>query len=258
MSRWTPAGRMSRVLSIEKPIAGTANAYGEIVDSWVEHARVYASVDELSGREYLAARASQTSMTHKINCRYVAGVDSTMRAVYQGTRYLYLESVRDVESRHRELEIFATEMVSGTAIVQATAPATSLEGRIVTRLTSDNTVAALVVDRVRPVILHHCDQLPAIVYRRSASSPVNVADGDTDTASCTISVECLGQTYTQCKVLAKAVRNCLSGWSDSTGTPSIASCHLSPEGDSDADPIPSQDTSNWTVVLDFALWYAQE
>ncbi len=74
-------------------------------------ATVWASVDPLRGTELARELQPQNVVYHDIRIRYRDGIRPRMR-VLTGTRTLNIESVYDVESRHKELQILATEVVS--------------------------------------------------------------------------------------------------------------------------------------------------
>jgi len=60
---------------------------GLITEEWSDVATVWASVEPLSGRDFIAARAQQSEISARVVIRYRADVDSTMRLVHRGRIY---------------------------------------------------------------------------------------------------------------------------------------------------------------------------
>lgn len=86
----------------------TADAYGGRTEAWATFATVWANVEPLSSSEQWRAQQVQSSVSHKVTIRYLAGIDSKMR-VKHGTRYLHIGSIRNVDERNIELELLCTE-----------------------------------------------------------------------------------------------------------------------------------------------------
>ena len=70
----------------------TQDANGEIVPGWTDVATVWAGVLDITGREYVAAGATQASAQTKITIRYMPGIVPAMRVVH-GTNIYNVESV---------------------------------------------------------------------------------------------------------------------------------------------------------------------
>ena len=60
---------------------------GQPVDVWIDEFTVWASVKDVSGREYVAAGGVQNAAQTKILIRHRSGVAPAMRAVCCGTTY---------------------------------------------------------------------------------------------------------------------------------------------------------------------------
>lgn len=76
------AGTLCHRVAIQAP-ATTQNEYGEPVQGWVDvFADVAASIQDLNGREYLAAAATQNATTSKIMIRHLDGVLPAMRVLH--------------------------------------------------------------------------------------------------------------------------------------------------------------------------------
>jgi len=55
---------------------------GEVLYAWEPVATVYAAIEPLSAREFIAAQALQSRVTARIILRYRAGLDASMRLVH--------------------------------------------------------------------------------------------------------------------------------------------------------------------------------
>jgi SPP1 family predicted phage head-tail adaptor len=58
---------------------------GETRQEWVEVATVWAAIEPLSAREFIAAQATQSQITARIVIRYRDGMDGSMRLVHVRT-----------------------------------------------------------------------------------------------------------------------------------------------------------------------------
>jgi len=88
----------------------TQNDYGEEVISWVDWDTVWASVEDLSGREFFEAERAGAAVSARIRMRYQSGVVEEMRAVW-GSRTFDIESVIEADQRKRELHLMCKELV---------------------------------------------------------------------------------------------------------------------------------------------------
>jgi SPP1 family predicted phage head-tail adaptor len=84
---------------------------GEMLDSWVDVAEVWAQVVPLSGREFLASAAEQSEVTGRIVIRYRDDVDATKRFVYRGKAYAIKAVLPDMESGVEHLTCMVAEGV---------------------------------------------------------------------------------------------------------------------------------------------------
>ncbi|MGE4297035.1 MAG: phage head closure protein [Desulfovibrionaceae bacterium] len=104
------AGRLRHTVTIEHTVS-TQNAYGEMVPAWEAFATRRAAVRPLAGREYFAASGEGAEVTHEIRLRYLDGVTTAMRIVFN-TRHFDIQSVINVNERGHELIIMAVETVA--------------------------------------------------------------------------------------------------------------------------------------------------
>lgn len=89
----------------------SVNENGFEVETWEDFKTVWAAVSNLHGREYFAAAAVQAENTVKFTIRYLTGLDTTMRIVFQGKQY-NITAIDNIKYQNRYLEIKALEVVS--------------------------------------------------------------------------------------------------------------------------------------------------
>jgi len=103
-------GKLRHRVTIQQ-FAEVLDGYGTPTGSsdWQDVATVWASVEPLSGREYLLAENVNTEAKIRVKMRYRKGVTTGMRIKY-GERMLDIQSVADIEERHREMELMCIEV----------------------------------------------------------------------------------------------------------------------------------------------------
>ena len=84
-------GKLNKRVTI-KSLGTTQDALGEIVPTWSTHATVWASVVDITGKEFIAAGSTQNSVQTKIAIRYLSTVKPAMR-VYYGSDIYNIEAV---------------------------------------------------------------------------------------------------------------------------------------------------------------------
>jgi SPP1 family predicted phage head-tail adaptor len=73
-------------IRIEAP-SSSRDAIGGLVPGWTHFATVWAGIEDVSGREYVAAGATQNSALTRIGIDYRPGVRAAMRVVHDGATY---------------------------------------------------------------------------------------------------------------------------------------------------------------------------
>ena len=101
------AGRLDKRIIIER-LEATEDEIGQPVEAWIPTFNVWAAIEPLTGREYLAAMAVQAERTVRIRIRYLPGIVSTMRVVYQG-RVFAIQSVINIREGNDELHLMGLE-----------------------------------------------------------------------------------------------------------------------------------------------------
>lgn len=104
-----PGDLKHRITFQQLTTVANANGFGE--ESWADWKTVWAKVENLSAREYWAAKAMQAENTLKFTVRYLSGVLPSMRIIFAGKPY-NIETIDDVQLSHTYLEIKASEVFS--------------------------------------------------------------------------------------------------------------------------------------------------
>ena len=102
-------GKLRHRITIQQ-VSETQDTDGSVIEVWSAYAVVQASLEPVSGREYLAAQSTQADVTHRINLRYLAGIVPKMRVNYD-SRIFDILSVINVGERNRELQLMCRENI---------------------------------------------------------------------------------------------------------------------------------------------------
>lgn len=81
------AGTLRHRVELQRPGAGVDPDTGAVLEGWTSVRTIWASVQPLSTREFLAAGESQGKLVARIVMRYAADVDHTWRAVHRARIY---------------------------------------------------------------------------------------------------------------------------------------------------------------------------
>ncbi len=100
-------GRMNKRISFYKEVS-VDNELGQSTIKLEKVKTVWASLEPTRGREYQEAQRLRPELTYKIYTRYFDFVDQDTIVKHNG-KYYEIQSVADVRSNHRMLEIYATE-----------------------------------------------------------------------------------------------------------------------------------------------------
>lgn len=76
------AGKLRHRVRIQHKVTSQHPVTGEqLTEQWVDFAKVWASVDDLSARDFIAAQAIQSEAKSRVVIRYRDGVTAAMRVV---------------------------------------------------------------------------------------------------------------------------------------------------------------------------------
>lgn len=100
-------GQLRSLITIQVR-AGGQDGFGEASGGWGDVTQVWASVQPLSGRELLSAQQVRGEVSHRVRCRYLAGITSAHRILYGG-RVFDIQAVMNPEEACVSLEILCRE-----------------------------------------------------------------------------------------------------------------------------------------------------
>lgn len=100
------AGTLDQRIVIERLEQGQ-DALGQPINAWVPVFTVWAAVEPLQGREYIAAQAVQSEVEARIRMRYRPGVTAAMR-VKHGADLYGITAVIHVKSAKQELQLMCS------------------------------------------------------------------------------------------------------------------------------------------------------
>ena len=104
------AGRLNMRISIERLTQEQDPVWGTMLDTWIPTYSVWAAIEPLQGREYIAAMMARAERTVRITTRYLPGIDTTMRVVYLG-RVFAIQSIINPGEANRELQLMTLEQL---------------------------------------------------------------------------------------------------------------------------------------------------
>jgi len=106
------AGKLRQVITYQAKTQ-TVDDYGGPVEAWADFATVRASVAPLIGKDMLSSMAAQSTAEMRINHRYLAGVTSAMRIIWEGSEYEIVGEPANVHGLSREIEVMARKIGGG-------------------------------------------------------------------------------------------------------------------------------------------------
>lgn len=98
---------LRRQVKIQQRASGV-DTLGQPIPTWTDFCTSWAGIQPLSGRELEMAQAIHTEVNHMVTLRYRSGITAAMRVLYQG-RIFNIQSVMDVDTRHKTLQIMCSE-----------------------------------------------------------------------------------------------------------------------------------------------------
>lgn len=106
------AGKLQHRVTLQQQQAAQDATTGEMLVTWADVADLWASVEPLSAREFIASAAGQSQVSARITIRYRAGVNATMRFLHRGKIYNVAGVLADKESGLEYLTIPVSEGVN--------------------------------------------------------------------------------------------------------------------------------------------------
>lgn len=106
------AGKLRHRVTLQKLIQAQNPVTGELTKQWVDLDSVWASIEYLSGREFIAAQAVQSEVTARILIRYRSDVEPKMRIKYRDKLYNIHGVLPDLKSGLEYLTLPVSEGVN--------------------------------------------------------------------------------------------------------------------------------------------------
>lgn len=131
-----------------------------------------------------------------------------------------------------------------------------MEEALIARLLADGGVAAIAATRVYPGARPQGSALPALVLNLISGAPVYDDQGEAGLFSARVQIDSWGATYTAAKLLARAVKNCLSGFVGTQGA--IAFRNVLVEVERDLRETGSNEAQyEFRTSIDFIVWFRE-
>lgn len=131
-----------------------------------------------------------------------------------------------------------------------------MEEALIARLLADAGVAAIAATRVYPGARPQGSALPALVLNTISGAPVYDDQGEAGLFSARVQIDSWAATYTAAKLLARAVKNCLSGFVGVQGA--IAFRNVLVDVERDLRETGSNEAQyEFRVSIDFIVWFKE-
>lgn len=106
------AGKYRHIITFQK-LGESRNSYGEVdrdsSDNWEDVVTVRAGIFPISGKELLSAEFVRAEMTHKIQLRYIKGIDSEMRIKFGDRIFDIVSPPINFQEKNVELQLMCKE-----------------------------------------------------------------------------------------------------------------------------------------------------
>ena len=81
------AGELRHRIMVQKLTSGKDDDGYPIPEQWVDFMPLWAKVTHLSGKDLIAAQASNSKVVARVKIRYREDINTTMRVIYKGKTY---------------------------------------------------------------------------------------------------------------------------------------------------------------------------
>ncbi|EOO28619.1 hypothetical protein IIU_05737 [Bacillus cereus VD133] len=103
--------KKNKRITFQKKVEGYhTDEEGNPIEKWEDVVTVWAAVKPLRGREFWQAASVNAENTIRVEIRYRKGITNNMRILY-GNRLLDMNSVIDVEEKHRDMHLMCKEVL---------------------------------------------------------------------------------------------------------------------------------------------------
>ena len=81
------ASELHHRITVQKLTSGRDEDGYPIPEQWVDYMPLWAKVTHLSGKDLIAAQASNSKVVARVKIRYREDINTTMRVIYKGKTY---------------------------------------------------------------------------------------------------------------------------------------------------------------------------
>lgn len=106
------AGRLNKRVALQSPTISQDNDTGATTETWGTVATVWASIEPLSVRDFIASDERQSKVAARITIRYRDDIDATWRVVHKARTYQIVGVLADQDSGIEYLTLAVAEGVN--------------------------------------------------------------------------------------------------------------------------------------------------
>jgi hypothetical protein len=132
----------------------------------------------------------------------------------------------------------------------------SIDESLVGILQASSTVTAICGQRIYPLFARQTAVKPLVVYQRISSVREHAQDGPAGLARPRFQFRCVGNSFSQARSLADAVRASLDGYKGTAGGVVIGAITCENEVDLE-DVATDSEATAFSVLLDFFVWHGE-
>lgn len=104
------AGRLDKLVELQRAVKGAADDYGHRVDTWRPYAQAWVRIEEATGEERFLSQQVQAGLTTKVTMRVRDDLQSADRIVYDG-RNLEIVEILQASRMHGRTDLLCKEIV---------------------------------------------------------------------------------------------------------------------------------------------------
>ncbi len=105
------AGELCHRITIQKLTSGRDEDGYPLPEQWTDYVQLWAKVTHLSGKDLIAAQASQSKVIARLKIRYREDIDTTMRVIYKGRAYaIDSQPLEDTNSGYESVTFLLSTM----------------------------------------------------------------------------------------------------------------------------------------------------
>ncbi len=110
------SGKLRHRVSLLIPTYTQNQNTGEMTATWSDSTKLWASIEPLSGREFIAAQSGQSKVNARFKIRYRSDVNYTMRILDDATVYKIEAVLPDKKNGKEYLTIMVSTLEDGEAM----------------------------------------------------------------------------------------------------------------------------------------------